>query len=82
MSILYYINYSINRFCIHWYNNIDNAWTTSLCNIVTDSFGLNAINEIASSNSEMLGFLAIFEDSMLVGGNIEIINLKSSVYEI
>jgi uncharacterized protein len=62
--------------------SLADAWATSLCNIVTDVSGLNIVNEIASSTAEILGFIAIFDDSMLAGGNIAIINIKSPVYEI
>lgn len=82
MSIQNYFNYSINRFCLCWHSIMDNAWATSLCNIVTDFSGLNIVNEIAASTAEILGFISIFEDSMLAGGSVEIINLKSPVYEI
>ncbi|MBS4012964.1 MAG: UPF0280 family protein [Bacteroidetes bacterium] len=58
------------------------AWATSLCNMVTDFSGLDIANKIAGSSADILGFIAIFEDSMLAGGDIEITSLKSSVYEI
>ncbi len=62
--------------------SIADAWATSLCNMVTNTSGLNIINDIASETDDILGFIAIFEDSMLAGGNIEIVNLKRPVYEI
>lgn len=62
--------------------SIADAWATALCNKIHSKNSLHSLEELTSTAEEILGFIAIFDDSMIAGGNLEITSLKSLTYEV